>query len=48
MVAGQVNLSIMPETLATADRVMHHAHLIDTVGEPPPTALAGHGFVPLA
>jgi DNA replication protein DnaC len=44
--------TIMPKTLATAtvDRLMHHAHLVETSGESHrlAEALSGRGVVPLA
>src|SRR5690606_12868449 len=44
--------TIMPKTMATAtvDRLMHHAHLVETSGESHrlAEALAGRGVIPLA
>jgi DNA replication protein DnaC len=44
--------TIMPKTLATAtvDRLLHHAHLVQTKGDAHrlAEALAGKGVIPLA
>ena len=39
----------MPKTLATVDRLLHHAHLITTKGDSHglADALAGKGVIPL-
>ena len=41
--------TIMPKTLATVDRLLHHAHLITTKGDSHglADALAGKGVIPL-